>query len=688
MAGRKVKIFTDWRKVVQTLEDSYENLNGVPRPEWMMKDIIQNSWDARKDKSNAENWVFTISLIESKGSSIIVFEDEGTTGLTGKLTADEATKKLENGEELPPTERRARFYANAVTWSDGQDAAGGRGQGKGVLVIANSYESVVFESKSADGYFSGALVRDASGANMEDDETTPEEFADRHCPSLRPKKTSGVRIVLSNPDPDLVYAIETGEIDGHILASWWPLIATEGRIRIQVNGVSRELEATGAYENLVDSYRTNSPLEGHSVIKKPSKDDAIIGYNLAKSAVSVLELDQDDSDEDELDHRALGVHLIRQGMIVERYRLQESLLQLTYEIKNEHREAVCQGFYGYIEISGTEGNRELKRYENPLHYGFTGGRGGRVWKSVASYLEDPTRQALDEWGFLMDDDEAEIERDKAVQSAVQGEINKLARKLGINPSKSTVPGTSDGRNKPGGSPHLPIQIAIDNPKRGESLPKSQPVDGLLARVRNRQQCTVTVDVEYQLEVPGEEAKQLGQVEATIAASEEREFAIPTIPAAAVSEAGRYRLVATVRLKSAGNLEVLDKALLSGSGQVKMGWYRSDAVNLYIATPPPQKGLIDWVFESGSWYTPMEYVHDHKSPKVRVYEGSTVMKNAKINGDEAIASLYREIGLRALAGYVVTDEKALQELLTKTEIDDAESKGILAESIYFQLQSRM
>ncbi len=688
MAGRKVKIFTDWRKVVQTLEDSYENLNGVPRPEWMMKDIIQNSWDARKDKNNAENWMFTISLIENKGSNVIVFEDEGTTGLTGKLTADEATKKLENGEELPPTERRARFYANAVTWSDGQDAAGGRGQGKGVLVIANSYESVVFESKSADGYFSGALVRDASGANMEDDETTPEQFAARHCPSLRPKKTSGVRIVLSNPDPDLVYAIKTGEIDGHILASWWPLIATEGRIRIQVNGVSRELEATGAYENLVHSYQTNSPLGGAVVIKKPSKDDEIIGHTLAKSAVSVLDLSQDDSEEDELDHRAFGVHLIRQGMIVERYRLQENLLQLTYEIKTEHRDAVCQGFYGFLEISGTEGNRELKRYENPLHYGFIGGRGGRVWKSVASYLEDPTRHALGELGFLMDDDEAEIERDKAVQSAVQGEINKLARKLGINPSKSTVPGAANGRNKPGGSPHLPIQIAIDNPKRGESLPKDQPVDGLLARVRNRQQCTVTVEVEYQLEVPGEEAKHLGQVEATIAASEEREFAIPTIPAAAVSEAGRYRLIATVRLKSAGNLEVLDKALLSTSGQVKVGWYRSDAVNLYIATPPPQKGLIDWVWESKYWYTPMEYAHDHKSPKVYVFEGSTVMKNAKSNGDDAIAALYREIGLRALAGYVVTDENALQELLTKTEIDDAGDKGILEESVYFQLQSRM
>ena len=689
MPGKKVRIFTNWKKVIETLHDSYKNLDNVPPPEWMMKDIIQNSWDARKDKENAKDWIFTITLMDKDGASILVFEDEGTTGLTGKLTADEAMTKLQNGEELPPTERRARFYANAVTWSSDQDAAGGRGQGKGVLVIANSYESVVFESKSSDGYFSGALIRDSSGANLEDDVTPPETFVAQQCPGLRPKKTSGVRIVLSNPDPDLVNAIQTGDIDGHILASWWPLFATEGRIRVQMNGKYREIEPTGAYEDLVNAYQSSTPLEGRSIIRKSGKDDAIIGHKLAKSAVSVLEGAQEDDEDDDSDHRAFGVHLIRQGMVVERYRLQEILLQLTYSIKSDHRDSVCHGFYGFLEIGGADGNRELKKYENPLHYGFAGGKGGRVWRSVAQYLEGPTQTALEEWGYLMDDDEAESERDKAVQSAVQGEINRLARKLGINLSNTGVRGTPDRKNDPGGKPHLPIQIAIDNPKRGVSLPKSQPVSGLSVRVRNRQPTSVTVEIDYLLEAPGEGKMSLGLVEATLAASEERSFAIPTIPGSSVAEAGRYKLEATAMLRGAGNLAVLDKKLLSTNGlRVKEGWTTKDAVNIFIAIDPPQKGLIDWFFSNSDNYSPMEYVHDHKSPRVKIFEGSMLLKRAKANGDEYVEALYMEIGLRALASFITREELPLGKLLDQGQIDDAQGKGVLEEAVYFQLKLRL
>ena len=687
MPGKRVRIFTDLRNAIQTLHDSYKNLDNVPPPEWMMKDIIQNSWDARKDKENAKGWVFTITLMDKDGANILVLEDEGTTGLTGKLTADEAMAKLQNGEELPPTERRARFYADAVTWSSDQDAAGGRGQGKGVLIIANSRDSVVFESKSSDGYFSGTLIRDASAANLEDDTTPPETFVAQHCPGLLPKKTSGVRIVLSNPDPDLVNAIETGAIDGHILASWWPLFATEGRIRVQVNGKFREIKPTGVYEDLVNAYQSSTPLEGLSIIRKPGKDDAIIGHKLAKSAVSVLEEGQENDEDDEPDHRAFGVHLIRQGMVVERYRLQEILLQLTYSIKNEHRDSVCRGFYGFLEIGGADGNRELKKYENPLHYGFAGRKSGRVWRSVTQYLEGPTQAALEEWGYLMDDDEAENERDKVAQSAVQGEINRLAKKLGINSNRTTVPGPVDGVG--GGKPHLPIQIAIDNPNRGVNLPKSEPVSGLSVRVRNRQSCGVTVQIDYLFEAPGAGQTILGQVEAKLAASEERSFAIPTIPESLVAEAGRYKLKASVLLRGAGNLAVLDKILLSTDGlRIKEGWYNDDAVNIYIATDPPQKGLIEWVFFNSANYSPMEYIHDHKSPKVKVYEGATLLKRAKTNGSEDVEALYLEIGLRALASFITREELPLKKLLDQTQIDDAQNKGVLEESVYFQLKLLM
>jgi len=689
MAWKKVKIFNNWKKVIETLENSYENLNNVPRPEWMMKDIIQNSWDARKVRETAEGWVFTITLMDKDGENILVFEDEGTTGLTGKLTADEAMTKLQNGEELPPTERRARFFANAVTWSSDQDAAGGRGQGKGVLVIANRYESVVFESKSEDGYFSGALIRDASGANLEDDVTPPETFVAQQCPGLRPKKTSGVRIVLSNPDPDLVNAIETGEIDGHILASWWPLFATEARIRVQVNGKHRDVEPIGPYKDLVSAYRSSTALAGRPVIVKPGNDSAIISHRLSKSAVSVLEGVQDNADDDESDQRAFGVHLIRQGMVVERYRLQEILLQLTYSISTEHRSSVCRGYYGFLEIGGTDGNRELKGFENPLHYGFVGGKGGRVWKSVTQYLEGPTQAALEEWGYLMDDAEAENERDKAVQSAVQGEINRLARKLGISLTKTNLPGPSARKNKEGGSPHLPIQIAIDNPRTGISRPKNEPVADLSVRVRNRQQTSVAVQIEYLLEVPGEGQISLGGIDANLAASEERSLSIPTIPASLVLEAGRYRLMAMVLLRGAGNLEELDKVLLSSDGlRVKEGWYNDDSINLYSATDPPQKGLIDWVYINLENYSPMEYVHDHKSPKVKLFEGSALLKRAKVNGDEAVEALFKEIGLRALASFITREDLHLQKLMDQGQIDDAQGKGVLEESVYFQLKLRL
>jgi hypothetical protein len=85
---------------------------------------------------------------------------------------------------------------------------------------------------------------------------------------------------------------------------------------------------------------------------------------------------------------------------------------------------------------------------------------------------------------------------------------------------------------------------------------------------------------------------------------------------------------------------------------------------------------------------MQYLHDYKSPKVVLYEQSSFVTKAKANGNEAFEGLIREIGLRALAGYVVQDEKALQTLLKKSEIDDAIGKGNIEEAVYFQLQSQL
>ena len=62
MSAKEEPILTDYSQMVQNLADDYAALP-VDRPEWLMKDIIQNSWDARVDKTNAKGWVFTIRVI-------------------------------------------------------------------------------------------------------------------------------------------------------------------------------------------------------------------------------------------------------------------------------------------------------------------------------------------------------------------------------------------------------------------------------------------------------------------------------------------------------------------------------------------------------------------------------------------------------------------------------------------------
>ena len=71
MSAKEEPILTDYSQMVQNLADDYAALP-VDRPEWLMKDIIQNSWDARVDKTNAKGWVFTIRLLKRKSGYIVV----------------------------------------------------------------------------------------------------------------------------------------------------------------------------------------------------------------------------------------------------------------------------------------------------------------------------------------------------------------------------------------------------------------------------------------------------------------------------------------------------------------------------------------------------------------------------------------------------------------------------------------
>ena len=687
MSQREEPILTDYLQMVKNLQDEYESLP-VGRPEWMMKDIIQNSWDARIDKVHAAGWAFNLRLFKRKSGYVVVIEDEGTSGLTGTMKASEAQALLAAGSDIPARERRVRFLGQAITWGRTQDAAGGRGQGKGVLLIANNLNTVNFESQSDDGYFAGALQRSVKGTNMIDDDADPRKYADEHYSELGPKRSNGVRILLDQPDSALVDAMLDGTIDEYILASWWPVLATKAKIKIGVLGDERDLALSSVYQARVDSYRSNSQLLGKTLIEKPASGARIINHRVGKAAVSIADLAalgiSHESDE-QLVERALSVHFIRQGMVVARYTIQEHLQSIAYDIKPEVREAVYAGFYGYLELEGIEANREAKELENPLHFGFKNGRSGRMGKSVESFLMDPVRDGLERYGLLLEKSEAADEQERAVQSNVQSVINRLASRLGLNASKPAGP---KGTNRPGGAPRMPIQIVIDNPHNGVRLQQDAAVGGLQARVKNRQTCGINVGISFILESPDMAPITLLEVDAALVASEERQIAFPEMGAELFAEPGRYRVIARVVLQSAGNLEVLDPELLATGTQVKVGWYREDATSLYVAIDPPRKGLIELVEMTGYYYGTMVYEHDDRSPKVKYYSDAPAVKAAKAESTEAQHELLLEIGLRALSEYVVNVRAPLEKIMTAGDIEKAEAEENLVQATYFMLRGKV
>jgi hypothetical protein len=686
MSAREEAILTDYSRLVQNLADDYASLP-VDRPEWLMKDIIQNSWDARVDKANAKGWIFTIRLLKRKTGHAVVLEDEGTTGLTGTMPSEQAIDLLMAGKDIPARERRVRFLGQAITWGRNQDAAGGRGQGKGVLLIANTFETVNFESMSEDGYFAGALQRNAKGTNLVDDSADPNEYVETHYPELSPLRSSGVRILLDNPDADLVDALIEGSIDEYILASWWPILATKARIVISVFGENRNLIAKGVYEDRIKSYQDLTELSGKVLLSGPTSDGRIIGYHVEKAAVAI----RDRSEESEegarayLEDRAYGVHFIRQGMVIERYTIEDHLKSISYEIKPSERVNVNRGFYGFLELEGLEANREAKALENPLHYGFRNAGAGRMGKSVQEYLLNPVREGLESLDLLIDNAEAESEQERAVQSSVQSTINRLASRLGLR--ATTAPGTK-GRNRPGGAPRMPIQIVIDNPHNGIRIERGTQVGGIQARIKNRQACGIGVEIEFTLEAPDRATSKLWEGEAQIAAGEERTIAIPEVPGALLEDAGRYSLVARVVLKSAGNLEALDIELLASKTQVKVGWYREDSTNIYISIDPPRKGLIEWAYKSETHHATMVFQDNERSPKVILYEESPVVKAAKKAGPEALQRLYLEIGLRALAEYMVNRGEPLTKIMGEENLQAAEGDGSILQATYFLLRAQV
>lgn len=122
------QIAADLSKVVDRVSKQYD------RPDIaFQKEAIQNSWDERADLKHGNNWLIKINTFTDEvGKTHVVIEDFGTHGMN-----------IEKWEGFSSLWKPKKSFI---------DAAGGKGQGKFVLMNASKEHILFVESISSDGY--------------------------------------------------------------------------------------------------------------------------------------------------------------------------------------------------------------------------------------------------------------------------------------------------------------------------------------------------------------------------------------------------------------------------------------------------------------------------------------------------------------------------------------------------------
>ena len=226
---------TNFAAEIKQIIDSYIN-HGMGTNHGLMKDNIQNSWGAKKTKKGRDFSVH-IELIEREGFSAVTFTDSGTHGLTGtKYTdLDDVESEIDLGSE---NERLANFeiHKNVGRQRDEQRTGGFVGQGKLMSNIHSTNYQIYYDSLRSDDneylinkrYFSPPNLDTNNMQIMLNNDLWNDEatkyLKEISSDYLKPLKNSGTRIIIMDPNQELIDYIRTGKLLEDIEFTWWEIL--------------------------------------------------------------------------------------------------------------------------------------------------------------------------------------------------------------------------------------------------------------------------------------------------------------------------------------------------------------------------------------------------------------------------------------------------------------------------------
>jgi hypothetical protein len=311
------QIGADLSKVVDRISKQYD------RPDIaLQKEAIQNSWDVREDKREGNEWLLKIYEQRTMdGNTHIVVEDFGTKGMNEK-----------RWEGFTSLWRPEKEYSDA----------GGKGQGKFVLMSASSSHILFVESMSDD---TGYQCKFLQNENKSNETISIQDY----IPNVQPLDHKGTKIWVYKVSDEFLTTLHSEEFIESIIESWWQILGERFNVKINIFGkevVPQQLSLPTEEVVLFENY----PVNDFGRIKRLR-----LGF-YDKKIPSVFD----------------GVRVQRANMMI---------VKIPFEIHNKDYQ---RRFSGYIEFDKTL-ERELKEIEKNDHCNFTY---DSPWKEIKNLIKE------------------------------------------------------------------------------------------------------------------------------------------------------------------------------------------------------------------------------------------------------------------------------------------------------------
>ncbi len=424
---------------LKAILDGYEQ--AIKKDSWLseafQKDGIQNAWGARTS-SRGNGWEVKLLYYSDPSTSrtFAIIEDAGTYGLTGNVpeNVEEEIRLLESEDER---QRLGRFLSS--NWSlKTENSLGSRGRGKMIFVGASTTNEMYFETvKSDDNYYVFGRTY------LDKDKTMKVEVQKgRQAHEMRERvfghrfpavRHVGTRIIVPEPEQELADALRTGSIAESIQLTWWEII-NKYQAKIYVGELSNAklveaspwlpTEVSGI--NKQKSY-TNIAIEPGSILK------------IKRIGLAYLQ-------DKEVPINYQGIAIQRGGMNIQ--------VMPTTKLLREVPEGKI---FGSVEFDRSLDDAMLE-LEHAEHYDFKWHKG--VAYKVNRELKKIVNDFAREFKILNDEREASSKDRKEAASAVQRELNDIAKSLGL---KGLGFGTKT-KGLPRPAPVEPEQITISIPE--------------------------------------------------------------------------------------------------------------------------------------------------------------------------------------------------------------------------------